>query len=381
MTEIRVGVLLPRSSLYPTLSIDLMSGFKAYLKKSGVPVKVFSENIGFGEVEATIYNKVEKLLLDEDVSFVIAFIDQSEAYKLVPLFSKLNKLLIVMDPGGHIPTDWQTSPYCYTLSLQAAFGSRLTGELAGTEGAVRPVFATSFYDGGYLQCFAYQKGIEAGGGEIQSNLVVPYVREDFKISPLYDVMEQKQPDSILAQLSAESGDYFLKEFIGSGLHTKLKLYASPFMLEETWLNTIDYPFNGIKGHVTWFQDLDNESNQLFRTTLGDQSTIFSMFGWETGQFLLLFSAILSKYDGRIADATHDLETITFESPRGSVQMHSATHHLLAPMYITEVIPDQSGKCKLQRVDTVPDISEKFEQYIKEKPEGVFSKWTNTYLCI
>ncbi|UKJ06771.1 ABC transporter substrate-binding protein [Solitalea lacus] len=381
MTEKRVGVLLPRSSLYPTLSIDLMSGFKAYLKKSEVSVKIFSENIGFGEAEAVVYTKVEKLLLDEDVSFVIAFIDHTEAFKLVPLFSKLNKLLVVMDPGGHIPIDWQSSPFCYTLSLQAAFGSRLTGQLSGQEGAVRPVFATSFYDGGYLQCFAYQKGIEAGGGQIQSHLVVPYVREDFSISPLHDVLEQKQPDSILAQFSIESGEFFLKEYTRSGLYKKLKLYTSPFMLEETWLNSMDYPFEGIKGHVTWFHDLENESNHLFKRTLGGQSNIFSMFGWETGQFFIQCTTILNKYNGVIVDATHELEAIAFESPRGVVEMHSTSHHLVAPMYITEVIPSQSGKCKLQLIDTVPDIIEKFEQYKIEKPEGVFSKWTNTYLCI
>jgi len=386
MEEYKIGVLLPRSSLYPAIAIDLMDGLKnAFKTFDATDIKFCYENIGFGGIEATVYAKVEKLLLEENVSVVIAFMDHTEAFKLEHLFANLNKLLIVLDPGAHIPLSWETSPFCYTLSLQAALGSRLTGQLATAEGSRKPIFATSFYEGGYLQCFSYLKGIENGGGQVQSHFVVPFKREDFKIDPLHHALEQYKPDSMLAQFSAESGAFFLNEYINSGLYKELKLYSSPFMLEETWLSTISYPFDGIRGYVTWLTDLPSYSNKLFLERLeqetGKTGNIFSMFGWEAAQFIIQCRQILNRHNYKIRAAQQDLEYISFESPRGFIKMHAHTHHLIAPMYITEIISAENKKCKLKLIEEDVSILENFEKYINDKPEGVFSKWTNTYLCI
>lgn len=387
MTDFKVGVLLPRSSLYPSLAINLVSGIKTAFKTYGIEnIQLQYENIGFGADEADIYAKTEKMLLQDDVILVIAYMDYMEAYKLEPLFAGMNRLLLVLDPGGQIPLNWNTtSPFCYALSLQAALGSRMTGHLAAKEGAVKPVFATSFYEGGYLQCFAYQKGIESGGGQIQSHLVVPFKLEDFSINPLHDMVKQQQPDSILAQFSAEAGALFFKQYTNTGLQNRLKFYSSPFMLEETWLETIEYPFDNIRGYVTWLRNLSNETNLLFlnkiEETTDNEGNIFSMLGWEAAQFVIAFSRIINNYK-KISLAQNDLEKLIIESPRGLLMMHADTHHFIAPMYLVEVIKNKKGgTCELKLISEKKSTTEEFEQHVADKPEGVFSKWTNTYLCI
>jgi branched-chain amino acid transport system substrate-binding protein len=385
MNAFKVGMLLPRSSLYPSLAVDLVSGIKSAFNTYGIDnIQLYYENIGFGEVEANVYSKTEKMLLQDDVMLVIAYMDYMEAYKLEPLFASMNKLLLVLDPGGHIPTDWNTSPFCYAISLQAALGSRMTGNLAAKEGAVKPVFATSFYEGGYLQCFAYQKGIEKGGGQIQSHLVVPFKLEEFDINPLHDIVKQRQPDSILAQFSAEAGAVFFKKYIHTGLQNQLKFYSSPFMLEETWLETIDYPFDHITGYVTWLRNLSNETNLLFLNKIEETSqkkgTIFSMLGWEAAQFVIAFSRIINNYK-KISLAQSELENLSIETPRGLLMMHADTHHFIAPMYLVEIIKNKEGRCSLKLISEKKSTTEEFELHVADKPEGVFSKWTNTYLCI
>jgi branched-chain amino acid transport system substrate-binding protein len=385
MTEFKVGVLLPRSSLYPSLAINLVSGIKSAFKTYGVEnIQLQYENIGFGSIEADVYARTEKMLLQDDVMLVIAYMDYMEAFKLVPLFASMNKLLLVIDPGGHIPLNWPTSPFCYTISLQAALGSRMTGHLAAKEGAIKPIFATSFYEGGYLQCFAYQKGIEKGGGQIQSHLVVPFKLEEFDINPLYEIVKHQQPDSILAQFSAEAGAIFLKEYINTGLQHQLKFYSSPFMLEETWLATLEYPFDKITGYVTWLKNLSNQANALFLNKIegatDNEGNIFSMLGWEAAQFVIAFSRIINNYK-KIHLAQNDLENLSIESPRGLLMMHAATHHFIAPMYLVEIIKNKGGTCGLKLISEEHSATEEFEQHVADKPDGVFSKWTNTYLCI
>ncbi len=61
---LRVGVLLPRSSLFPALGLDILNGIKSCLKHNDVQgaVTFLTDNIGFGIEEAEIYTKAERLI-------------------------------------------------------------------------------------------------------------------------------------------------------------------------------------------------------------------------------------------------------------------------------------------------------------------------------
>lgn len=387
MKTAKAGVLLPRSSLYPAMAMDVVRGLKAglaYCNRADDVTLVF-ENIGFGADSNEIYAKTEKMILQEGVSMVIAFIDTSEAAKLDALCAEMRVLLLVIDPGGHIPTDWAPSAWRYTLSLQAALGSGMAGRLAAEEGGRSAVMATSFYEGGYLQCFAYIRGFERSGGQIHSHVIVPFRHEDFNIQPFSEMYAAGHVEVILALFSAEAGAVFLREFAGLKPEKESRVYASTLMLEETWLAGIDYPFDGIRGYVPWFRGLDNPENGVFVKNMEqvgeNKANVFSMAGWEAAQFTVRYLDLIRDYPDKPEGRLVNLENLRLQSPRGVLQMHGATHHLISPMYLVEVVPDSTGRPVLRQIGEVNPLGEDFEQLVEEKVGGVFSKWTNTYLCI
>ena len=54
---LRTGILLPRSTLFPSLGLDILNGLKENLKKQNAfdQVKLVTGNIGFGVDEQEIY--------------------------------------------------------------------------------------------------------------------------------------------------------------------------------------------------------------------------------------------------------------------------------------------------------------------------------------
>lgn len=57
-----IGILTPRSTLYPALTFDILNGLKTSLAHSNISndITLVTENIGFGTDEAEIYTKAEK---------------------------------------------------------------------------------------------------------------------------------------------------------------------------------------------------------------------------------------------------------------------------------------------------------------------------------
>lgn len=74
---VRAGILLPRSTLFPAIGLDILNGIKSCLKQHGIQDEFIfkTDNIGFGIEEAEIYTKAERMLLQEDADLVIVVAD------------------------------------------------------------------------------------------------------------------------------------------------------------------------------------------------------------------------------------------------------------------------------------------------------------------
>jgi branched-chain amino acid transport system substrate-binding protein len=371
MNEIKIGVLLPRSSLYPSIGSDLLKGLKTFLNfEFSGNYKIYLENIGFGAVESEVYSKAEKLLLQEDVEIIVAFLDHSAAMKLDGLFEGLKKILIVVDPGAQVPLDWKKSKYRYTISFQNALSSRLTGKLAADAGALKNIFATSFYEAGYLNCFSFQRGLQLTGGNVCNHFVIPFKLEQTNMSLLDQAVDAMKPDAVLAQYSAEAGKIFLDGFINCKIYTRTKLFVSPMLLEEGWLADQDFVFEGISGVVSWTKEIQSEENLKFVASLEDSANLFSLAGWDAAQLI---------YQIKNIGDTNDL---SFTGPRGIMKYDAETNCFFGPHYCVNVTPDAQGKKSKLAISDKIEVSEVVrQQYINDQPSGFLSKWTNTYLCI
>jgi branched-chain amino acid transport system substrate-binding protein len=379
-----IGILLPRSSYYATIGFDLFQGLKSGLQQLGRDdIRIVSENIGFGADRQQAYRSAEKLLLEENVGIVFAYIGHRTAQLLRPLFMSANRLLIVLDAGAHLAHEWPVSPNVFYHSLHNALGAYLAGGLAVREGLKQGAMVTGYYDGGYLQTFACDKGLTDAGGETVFNVATGYTETDFKLDELVNHVSNHPEACLLPIFSGDFASWFYRDIKKLFPEKLPQIYASPFALEESMLAQSIFPGTGMRGIATWSKHLDNSENKIFIETLletGREPNLFSLLGWEAATLALEALDNMKAHKNNARLAGEQLKQFSFQSPRGKVVFHAGTQTSLAPLFEVEVKPDDQGHCCLHLTREVSEYAEAYEKMIGHSLENNISGWFNSYTC-
>ncbi|MEN9908531.1 MAG: hypothetical protein RLZZ540_1680 [Bacteroidota bacterium] len=381
-----IGILLPRSTYYETISFDLYEGLRSGLNHFGFQdIKIVTENIGFGSDKQQCYRSAEKLLLEENVTIVVAYIGQRMAQLLRPLFLAANKILIVLDSGANLPTEHPSCPNIIYHSLQNSLGAWLSSKQAIEDGYFSAGMVTGYYDGGYLQTYSLCNSFEQAGGQIGFNHATGYKEDDFTMEPLKNYLDEF-PNSAL--LSLFSGDYVqwyfsdIKDWISD---KKTTIYLSPFGVEETMLQKAVFPNCKIKGVAAWSKNIDSQENNLFVNTIkkaGRTPNLFSLLAWESAQIVIKVFGLLNKNENNSAQTISDLLSFEFVGPRGKVSFNSKTNTSISPLYEVEVVlNEEDGMCKVNLLSEIKDTDQTFELISELEIGSASSAWYNSYVCI
>lgn len=383
---IRAGVLLPRSTLFPALGMDILNGIKTCLKHHGLSdnFKLLTDNIGFATEEAEVYAKAEKLILQEDADIVVVVADLSVAELLTPLFTSSNKLLMIVNMGAGIPDNWRTSPTTIIHSLNLSFHARHTGKLAAQESQHKKgAYVLSYYDAGYRQTYSMMNSHQQQGCEPMYTHVTHLKAEEFTLAPLEEYLAQHEDvKTLLCLFTADMAGQFYEAITPLQEKLQLQLYASPMLLEAypAAAGTASAP--PIKGYTCWLPELDNAANTLykdrFKNAVNKEANMFGVLGWDTG---LLFIAILEQYQQNNTNAVTVIPALaqkTYESPRGWMKLDPDTYHTYSPSWLLKLTANSTYK----EMNELPDIEQEWNNFTAEPyPENSNAGWRNTYLCI
>lgn len=381
----KIGILLPRSTYYADIGIDMLEGLRSGLRQlGGGDIAIAMENIGFGADKRACYAAAERLLFQEDVQVVFAYIGHRMAQLLRPLFMSMNRILIVLDAGSSLPQEWPASPNIIYHSLHNALAYWLTAEMALRDGYKEMGTVSGFYDGGYLQTYAMAQGCHRNGGSIVYNHATGYQEGDFTMAPMAQHFDD-HPGSCAMVLF--SGDYVQWFFKGMQQHAAAKqasLYASGYTLEESVLETINYPQWPVKGIVPWSYQLNNEANRLFKETLaekGRKANLFSLLGWEAALLAIALLPLLREEKGKGRETLARFRELQLEGPRGTIRYHEATRHTISPFYEVSLVPDAAQKTMLSVNAVVAQPDKAYESMVAEELGEALSGWYNSYVCI
>ena len=376
-----IGILYPRSGAHPELMVDYMDGIKTALKQHGLDKKVqlFSESIGFGGSEKEVYEKAEKLILLEKVDILVAYVDLRVAPFLTPLLTREDKLLVIVNPGANHPEGWVLQEGAIYLTLQHAFHSWLSGSLAEKMENKNGIYATTFYDCGYIHGASMLRAFTEAGGTIMFNYINNQPYDKFDIDQLAAFLgTTNDTTNLFCVMDALPASLFYKLLNELPNADKLNLFVSPMMLEEAALKDAGDGFKFlIDGYLPWIFSQENDANKAFAAFYNEQvkhdPSIFSLLGWETG--LVLKEIIQTGTTGR-KKIIDDLATIKIGSPRGTLKFDASTNQFIAPVHKCSL---KNGSSKLKTV-WLEDIDAAWKTFTELPNEGTSSGWSNTYLC-
>jgi branched-chain amino acid transport system substrate-binding protein len=381
---ITVGVLLPGSTLYPSISIDFLKGIKsclAYYENKNVDIQV--NTISYGIKDDEIYAAAEKLLLVSNADVVIVFAEDYHAEKLSPLFAAAGKLLILTNAGANYPLSFSSVTHTIFHSLNDCLCTFLTGRYAARkEGGHGAIMATSFFDGGYKHTHAITNGFLLSGGEIKYNFVSHYKKEEFNTDSLIAfIISNPEVKKILTVFSGDMARYFYEKMNAIQQESKLEWYGSPMMFDCTPGDFAEQrpAVPEISGYTNWVPELDNEANrtfqQYYKNENDKEANLFSMQGWENGLLLMEYLSH-RKVAANTESAIEQLQGQKINSPRGAISLNNK-RFVLGPAHFVKA----SGNLQLAVEDSLTDLSGAWEEMVAQIPNEEFSSWRNTYLCI
>jgi branched-chain amino acid transport system substrate-binding protein len=381
-----IGILLPGSTLYPSIGMDFLQGIKSCLTCNDFNEADYQVNmVSYGLKDDEIYAAAEKMLVLNNADVVVAFIGDYHAVKLSPLFAAAGKLLIISNAGASYPETF-IAPVTHTIfhSLNDCLCCYLTGKYAARqEGGHGAIMATSFFDGGYRHIHAITNGFMLSGGEIKHNFISHYKKEDFNTDTLTAfIIDNPGIQKILAVYSGDMARLFMKKMLDLQKEYSLQLYASPMMFDCT-PGDFDEPKPALPdmcGYTNWLPELDNDLNRAFmeyyETGHHKEANLFSMQGWECG--LLIMQYLLQRKNAASTEAAIELlKAQKINSPRGTIGLNEQ-RHTLGPAYLVQVTANRQFTVAEKLDDTSADFDEMQASVPQNEP---YSAWRNTYLCI
>jgi branched-chain amino acid transport system substrate-binding protein len=374
MMPTRIGFLLPRSTDYPTMGFDILDAFRIHLQLLGIDdLQLVTENIGFGDNHQLCYAKAEKLLLEDDIQLLVAYGSLLCAEPLYQLAQSSGRAFLFLDAGMQMPSE-DKMPNNWFLSLQGIDASFRLGLLAG-EGKRNVMMATSFFDAGYRGSFFNVQGIDAMGGKVSGNYVSTHKISEFSIDRYLELLNENEPEAVIANFSIYLTDLFMKELKEKGsMATPLPFYCSPFMAEESLLTKCDFPTGVFHTIVPWATSLENDAQFLFLKSIREQknkiANLFHLLGWEAAIVAIRL----------LNDGPQSLANWSFDSPRGKVTFDAETQTSYAPLYQGMIVSDADGKCKLAIDEQLEITQEEHQQSCTQKIEEMHSGWKNNFFC-
>ncbi|MDF2934570.1 MAG: hypothetical protein K0R36_3901 [Chryseobacterium sp.] len=370
----KIALLLPRSVIYPSISFDIMDGFKKSLKNMGLDGyhEIISAGIGVAAKHEEIYARCEQFLL-EGADVIIGYINPLAAELIHPLFESSDKTLLVLDSGYHFPSFAGKLPNAYFISLQGSLCTRVIVNQAIEHGYKNFAFTCSFYDAGYRPSYIYATAVEEKGGTIGFNHVTSLRRADFTLAPLTEYLEQEKETAVLVTFCGDMAEDFFGE--SNKIGSNHSVYGTGFTSDELWLRKIAYPGKDWNSAVAWSETLETPENEIFVKALNNnkegKANLFSLLGWEAALFIGLENS--------------EFDDISINSPRGKVWMNPENRFTEAPVYYATVAKNENtGNCLLKDVHiaSVTEIErESLKNNIQTMQNIEVNTWLNAYACL
>jgi branched-chain amino acid transport system substrate-binding protein len=382
-----IGVLMPRSTLYPSYGLHILNGLKQQLKQLGIfnDCTFFIDNIGFGVDEKEVYTKAEKMILIDEVDIVIIMADTRITEMLAPLFEASNKIMLVVNMGANFPDTWQAQPTTITHSLNFCFHTWLTGALAATQQNKEVANVLSYYDGGYRQCYCMLHSNQINGGIPKYNHVTHLKLTEFTLAPLQQFLsENAATKSMLCLFAGEQAEKFCEEIMPLQKQFGLQLFIAPMMFDEALIKklTAELTVENAQGYLPWHSSFNNIENEEFVTAIQthqkSEPNYFYLLGWETGSIV---KEIYNQFNANQTNAAFIVEQLCiheFKSPRGSFKIDAASHHSFGSSFLGLL----NNNFQFQVLNELQNIDQQWEQFkLNTNIGSEGSGWKNTYLCI
>jgi branched-chain amino acid transport system substrate-binding protein len=365
---LRIGALLPQSTVYPRLAESLLAGLQLAFAREGRHIALLVEDIGRGAAFPT--PAVDRLLGEHRAAVLLGMVNPDTAASLRARLAASGALLVNLPVGANMPRAADDHPAIVTHSLAHWQASLALGRWAAGRLGRRALLATSLYDSGYDALYAFRLGFERAGGTVVATQVTHHPANDDPLAAQLDALTGFAPDFVYAAYSGQDAVDFVRAYHAAGLAARLPLIGSSFLTDEALLPQMGPVALGIRTAAPWSPALDTPANRRFvaayRAQTGQAPDTFALLGYETAQLLAQ------------ADAALWAPALSFTGPRGVIGLDATTRTTTGPLYLREVRAAGAGLVNaILGALPAPAVS---DPALADLRGSVKTGWSTPYLC-
>ena len=352
--EVKVGVILPYTSVNAEASQQMDHGIEMYLKLNADAVKPYTIKLIKRDAKnaagADAKLAVQELLTQDNVDVVVGWIYSPNAIASAPLLTAANKLGVVMNAGTAWITNLSDDFVRTSFSMWSA-GYTLGVAAAKTLSAKTAVVAYSDFPPGKDSLDAFKAGFEANGGKVIDAIPAGGPAQVPDFTPFFQRAKDEHPDVLFVFVPA--GDHavaVVKTYAALGMGAAgIKLIGPGDITQDNKLQQMGDAAVGTITMHHYNADLDNPENKrlvaAWHEAYGPSSTPdFTAVGAYDGMAAVTHAIQATK--GHIDNGTAAVKTLLgwkFDSPQGPIEIDPQTRDIIMNEYLAEVYKGADGK--------------------------------------
>lgn len=369
---LKIGILLLQSKQYVTLDKDFMNGIRLNVKD----VAFVTESIGIGSDDGLIIQKMQKMVLQENISIIAGFFGHRNMESVYDYAEANNILLLANDIGSTLPYTYKKRRGVYINSFGLVETSYLLGKYFEEKKYRKITTASSYYDAGYGMQSAIEKSLYEGTSEFSGHYVTPLHPRENEQEHMHLTINSSLPEAVFAFYSgiyAEENAAFLS---ANQLTKSYPFYFTSFSINDKILQAYQNAFSDAHVASSWYENMDNDINNGFidsyTRTFFKAPNAFALLGYETG---IILKTLLEKTNN-----LYDIETLEKtmnqlpEGPRGEIKFHTDTQRTFFDTYIFKIAATEKPEAVLENNGMfIYDI-------MSQNNPANTGGWHNAYLC-
>ena len=285
----KVGVLLPKSNMYPTLGRNYINGIKLGLTQSGEDsVELEIRSIGLCTDGARVAQDFENQILMDDYCAAVGFIGQIAMTEISSVADANRIPLLVSNLGANpLAYECERSNYVFYNSMNARESAYLAAGYLASKGVKTIALAISFYDAGYHIHSGLIQGLNNHGIEVISNYVQPAEIQEDTESQLEELLINCGADAVVGIFSGLAARTFAELAAKVNLTKRVDFYTTQYAVHSSFLKQYKNELTGVKNFGSWsvFDETAKKFNHDFHKNYDEHADEFALLGYETGLFL------------------------------------------------------------------------------------------------
>lgn len=357
---IKIGLILPLTGPFTPIGKQVENGVKLFMARNGSTVagkKVELIVKDDGNVADTTRRLAQELVVNDKVTYLAGFGLTPLALATAPIATQAKVPMIVMAAATAIITE--RSPFIVRTSFTLPQATVPMADWAAKNKIGKVVTLVSDYGPGIDAENAFKSRFAASGGSIAGELRVPLANPDF--APFLQRARDAKPDALFVFVPAGQSATFGKQFVERGMDkTGIRLIGPGDVTDDDVLNQMgDVMLGVVTTHhysVAHPTPLNKAFVDAWMKAYGGGWPNFMGVGGYDGMQLIYKAIEATKGSSDGVTIVNAMRGMSWESPRGPVQIDPRTRDIIQNIYVRKV-EKKDGKLYNVEFATIPMVKD------------------------